>query len=746
MFSRRRRADATLGKVVESLATPSSDGPTDLPSAVPGVPTPSAPSKANVDGGLLSLAIACKLLGVACDIEAMRREYLPSGAPARSDDLLRVARSLGFKARVAQTSARRLSKVALPIIALQRGGGFIVIAKHTAEGVVVGVNGGAPELWPLKRLKSVWRGKAIFIARRDQLTGETLSFGLRWFWPVVKRFRWVLAEVLLVSIFIQLIALVAPLFSQVVIDKVIVHRGLTTLQVLVIGLLIINVVDALLSWLRTYTFSHTTSRMDAILGAVLFKHLMALPIGYFETRPAGQTVARVRELENVRQFLTGSALTLIIDILFSGIFIFVMWMYSPLLTWIVIGSIPAYLLVSISITPALKSRVQEKFKRGAANQSMLVESLAGIQTLKAMAVEPQSRQRWEEQLAGYVGSSLRVITLGAAGSQLVGLIGKITSAALLWFGAQMVIAGGMTIGAFVAFNMLAGQISGPILRLAQLWQDFQQFKLSIDRLGDIINTQTELAPSANRLNPPQLKGHIRFDDVGFRYRADGQQILKALSLEIAAGEVVGIVGRSGSGKSTLTKLLQRLYIPEHGRVIVDGIDINLVDPSWLRRQIGVVLQENVLFNRTIHENIALSDPTLSVEQVMEAARMAGAHDFIVELPQGYNTLLEERGSNLSGGQRQRIAIARALVVNPRILILDEATSALDYESERIIQHNMRTICQGRTVLIVAHRLSTVRQANRILVIEKGSLAESGNHDELLARKGIYAQLVSQAAG
>ncbi|MEA2834944.1 MAG: ATP-binding cassette, subfamily bacterial HlyB/CyaB, partial [Methylobacteriaceae bacterium] len=507
-----------------------------------------------------------------------------------------------------------------------------------------------------------------------------------------------------------------------------------------------NAADAGLNWLRTYTFAHTTSRMDAILGAQLFQHLLALPIAYFESRQTGQTVARVRELENIRQFITSSALTLVIDVVFSLIFMAVMFWYSAGLTLVVVSSIPCYAIISLVITPMLRSRVQEKFQRNAANQSMLVENLSGIQTLKAMAVEPQVRMRWEEQLAGYIGSSLKVVTLGAAGAQLVGLVSKVTSAAILWFGAQAVIANSLTIGQFVAFNMLAGQISGPVLRLAQLWQDFQQFKLSMDRIGDIINSPTERTNASAKQSLPPIRGDIRFEDIVFRYRPDGQEILRRLSLDIRAGEVVGIVGRSGSGKSTLTKLLQRLYVAERGRVFVDGTDIALLDPSWLRRQIGVVLQENVLFNRSIRENIALADPSFPLERVMRAAQLAGAHDFIIELPHGYDTVLEERGANLSGGQRQRIAIARALINDPRILIFDEATSALDYESERIIQNNMRAICQGRTVLVVAHRLSTVRNADRILVMEKGELAEEGSHDVLMGRGGQYANLVRQAAG
>jgi ATP-binding cassette, subfamily B, bacterial HlyB/CyaB len=705
-----------------------------------------AASTTPLDTGLGCLGLVLALSGEAFDLDRTRREYLSDGRVADSDDLARIARTLGLKARVSRSSVKRIKALSLPVIARCHDGAFFVIGRMIETGVLVGHAGGPPVGWTLEELERQWTGEIVLVVKRDRLPGEAARFGLRWFVPVVRRFSKVLAEVLVISVFIQLVALVSPLFFQVVIDKVLVHRGVTTLQVLVIGLLVINIADALLNWLRTYAFAHTTSRMDAILGSQLFRHLIALPIGYFESRATGQTVARVRELENVRQFITSSALTLVIDVVFGLIFLAVMFWYSPSLTLAVVISIPFYAVISLVITPVLKARVQEKFQRGAANQSLLVESLAGIQTLKACAVEPQMRRRWDEQLAGYISSSLRVVTIGAAGSQLVGLVNKVTSATILWFGAQAVIANQLTIGEFVAFNMLSGQIAGPVLRLAQLWQDFQQFRLSIERLADIIDTPTEPNSISAKQNLPPIQGNLRFENIVFRYRAGSPEILRDLSLEIRAGEVVGVVGRSGSGKSTLTKLLQRLYMPERGRVMVDGLDIALLDPGWLRRQIGVVLQENVLFSRSIRENIALVDPSMPLERVIYSAQLAGAHEFILELPHGYDTILEERGANLSGGQRQRIAIARALVTNPRILIFDEATSALDYESERLIQSNMRSICQGRTVLIVAHRLSTVRTADRILVMERGQLAEAGTHDALMHHDGLYANLVRQATG
>jgi subfamily B ATP-binding cassette protein HlyB/CyaB len=555
----------------------------------------------------------------------------------------------------------------------------------------------------------------------------------------------VLGEVLVASFFLQLLGLASPLFFQVVVDKVLVHRGLSTLDVLMVGLGIVSIFEVILGTLRTYVFSHTTNRIDVELGSRVFDHLLALPLAYFSSRRVGDSVARVRELETIRNFITGSALTLTIDLFFTIVFFAVMFLYSATLTWIVIGSLPLYILISAFLTPIFRRRLDEKFARGAENQAFLVESVSGAETLKAMAVEPQMQRRWEEQLAAYVRASFQTQTLGNIGSQAVQFVNKGTIVLTLYLGAKAVIDGDLTVGELVAFNMLAARVAAPVLRIAQLWQDFQQTRISVDRLGDILNSPREIAQKSAASLPP-MRGAIRFEHVTFRYRADGAAVLSDVSLEIAAGQVVGIVGPSGSGKSTLGKLVQRLYAPESGRVFVDGVDLAMVDTSWLRRQIGVVLQESVLFNRSVRENIALSDPAAPMERVLRAAQLAGANEFILELPQGYDTVIGERGASLSGGQRQRIAIARALMADPRILILDEATSALDYESERIVQDNMRNIAVGRTVLIVAHRLSTIRRADRIVTIERGRIVEDGTHDELIRKGGRYAQLHRIQAG
>jgi subfamily B ATP-binding cassette protein HlyB/CyaB len=477
----------------------------------------------------------------------------------------------------------------------------------------------------------------------------------------------------------------------------------------------------------------------------LYKHVLALPLAYFEARRVGDTVARVRELETIRQFLTSSSVTVVIDLLFTVVFLAVMVLYSPLLTLLVVGALPLYVGLSVAVTPAFRGRLNEKFNRGADNQAFLVESITGIQTVKALAIEPTLQRKWEEQLAGYVRAGFRATTLGNVASQTASLISKGTTIAIIWLGAQLVIKGELSIGQLIAFTMLAGQVNAPVLRIVRLWQDFQQAGISMQRLGDVLNAPAERS-DASRTTLAALSGRVVFDDVSFRYRGDGPEILRHVSFTVTPGQVIGIVGRSGSGKSTLAKLIQRLYVPEHGRVLVDGTDLAMIDPVWLRRQVGVVLQENFLFNRSVRDNIAISDPGISMERVVEAAQLAGANEFILEMPQGYDTLVGEHGCSLSGGQRQRIAIARALITNPRILIFDEATSALDYESEHLIQQNLAQICQGRTVFIVAHRLSTVRPASRIFVIEKGEIIEEGTHDDLMKRNGYYARLSRHQGG
>lgn len=696
--------------------------------------------------GLLALCAIARFHQVAADPAALGHQLgLAASQPAGVSDLLAAASRLGLKARHTTTTISRLSLTPLPALAFvtsATGPRVVILAQCDGQRVLIQdpAAGGPPTIEPVEAFAGQWNGELILIASRASLAGQLARFDFSWFIPSLVKYRKLFGEVLLVSLFLQLFALVSPLCFQVVMDKVLVHRGVTTLDVLVIGLVVVVLFESLLSGLRSYVFSHTTSRIDVELGARLFRHLVNLPLAYFQARRVGDSVARVRELENIRSFLTGNTLTVVLDFSFSVIFVAVMFFYSVPLTLIVLVSLPLYFGLSLMVVPILRGRLNEKFARGAENQSMLVETVTGIQTVKAGALEPSFGRRWDNQLASYVAASFRTQTLASWAHEAVGLIGKLVNAATLWYGAHLVMDNQLTVGQFVAFNMFAQRVAQPIMRMAQLWTDFQQTGISMARLGDILNTRTEVPPTA-AAQLAAVKGRISLDNVTFSYRPEAAPVLHGVSLDIKPGELIGIVGRSGSGKSTLTKLVQRLYVPQQGRLLVDGIDISLIDAAQLRRQVGVVLQENLLFNRSVRENIAIADPAAPIEAVIRVAQLAGAHEFISELPEGYDTVVGEQGSSLSGGQRQRVAIARALFTNPRVLIFDEATSALDYESEAIIQRNMALICQGRTVLVIAHRLSAVRHSHRIIVMDKGSIVESGSHEALVARpQGLYAHL------
>lgn len=695
-----------------------------------------------LDSGLACLVMLARLHERAADAGALRHQFGQHDKPFDTLTILRAAKALELKARTVEIDWPRLSgKIQLPAIARHSNGRYFIVARVTDDKVLVHDPASkSPQVIGKAEFLEGWSGEVILITRRAGLGEAVRKFDISWFIPAVIKYRRYLIEVLVASFFIQLFALLTPIFFQVVIDKVLVHKGITTLNVLAIGFLFVIFFEVLLTSLRTYVFSHTTSRIDVELGTGLFRHLMRLPLSYFGARRVGGLVARVHELDTIRNFITGSSLTLVIDLFFTVVFFAVMFLYSPLLTYVVLGTIPLYVIIALFITPVLRKRLEEKFQRGAENQAFLVEAVNGIETIKAGATEPQNQRRWEEQIAAYVKAAFRTTQLGNIASQSTAFVNKLTVLLILWIGAHLVMGGDISVGQLIAFNMLAGRVSGPILRLAQLWQDFQQAGISIERLGDILNAQPEPSYQPGRTSLPKLEGRIEFENVRFRYRPDAPEVLRNVSLKINPGEIIGVVGRSGSGKSTLAKLVQRLYVPESGRVLVDGVDLAMVEPAWLRRNIGVVLQENFLFNKSVRDNIALSDPSLPMERIIQAAKLAGAHDFILELPEGYDTFVGERGSQLSGGQRQRIAIARALITNPGILIFDEATSALDYESEHIIQQNMRYICKGRTVIIIAHRLSAVRDANRILVIEKGQVVEEGAHQQLLQEQGYYAGL------
>jgi len=704
----------------------------------------------SLDSGLVALVGLAGFYRVAADPVGLARELAMRERKADAPDLVRAAKLIGLKARIYRgLSAQSLKEFSVPVLAQRLTGGWVIIEGGLSSGKVRIVD-------PITRADvaedadEVVAGLApdiVLVKRRFSAVMEQVDrLNLRWFAATLWRYRAPLRNVIIASFFVQIFALVSPLFFQVVVDKVLVHNTVSTLNVLITGLVAVILFDTLLQFLRTFVLTHTASRIDVELGHRLFSHLARLPIAYFESRPAGQTVARMRELEKIRTFLTGQALTSLLDLFFALVFVAVLFFYSTQMALLVVASFPLYVLTVVILRPLIEARVEDMFRTGAASQQFLVESIVGMPTLKAAAIEPQMRAEWDERLAAYVRDSFETSRLGAIGQNIIQLINRLVTAGILFFGAHLVMNGDMSVGALVAFNMIAGQVSQPVLRLSQLWQDFQQVKVSMARIGDILESRPEQSPGSLSALPPP-RGDILFKDVTFRYTPNGTDVIQDLSLAIRAGMRVGIVGPSGSGKSSLAKLLQRFYVPQQGRVLLDGIDLSSVDPSWLRRQTGVVLQENVLFNRSVHENIALANPALPRQQVIRAAQMAGAHEFIAKLPEGYDSMIEERGANLSGGQRQRIAIARALVMDPRILIFDEATSALDYESEAAIQKNMDAIAKGRTVIIIAHRLSTVRECDLIICMYEGRIVDGGTHSELMANpKSLYARLWALQVG
>ncbi|MDD2737032.1 MAG: type I secretion system permease/ATPase [Desulfuromonadaceae bacterium] len=702
------------------------------------------------DPGLLSILMIARHHGIAVDEAKLQHEF--GRKPFTADVILLAAKRLGMTARLVEQNPERLETSPMPAIAIDKEGNFFIAVRYgydqgdkTKPRMIIQQPGSSEiKVLDMPTFLELWSGKFIFCISKANYLKDLAKFDFSWFIPAIVKYRKMLAEVLVISFVMQLIGLATPLGFQVVMDKVLVNHAMKTLNVVAFGLLCATLFENILSGIRTWVFARTSSKIDVELGARLYRHLFSLPIAYFQSRRVGDSVARVRELENIRSFLTGNAITLVMDLFFSIVFLVVMFYYSLQLTLIVVASIPVYFILSMVFTPILRARLKEKFNHGAKNQAFLVESISGIDTIKSMAVEPRWVDNWEKQLAGYVTAGLDSTNIGTVANVGVSTVSKLVTVGILWFGAAQVVNGDLTVGQLIAFNMLSGRLTEPILRIAQLWNNFQQVGVSMERLGDILNAPAEVVGNKTRI--PRLNGSIEFDQVSFRYRPENPDVIRSVNIKISPGQVIGIVGRSGSGKSTLTKLVQRLYAPDRGRVLIDGQDISIIDTTSLRQQLGVVLQENLLFTGTIRDNIALSNPALPIESIIGAAKLAGAHEFICELPEGYDTRVGEHGTGLSGGQRQRIAIARTLISNPRILIFDEATSALDYESEMIIQENMRSICAGRTVLIIAHRLSAVRDADRILVMERGQIVEDGPHDQLLAQGGIYSHLYNLQFG
>ncbi len=682
-----------------------------------------------------SLTLICIQLCLSI-ISGNRKEKKDSSnlykANTFKDELGIIQKENKVKIYIKKSKLKRIDKVKTPSILFDIQGAPFILAKANKDKCLIQrPNKEAPEIITYNQLDSIWNKKWIEIKQSQS------RFDITWFIPEFLQHKKVLWEILLFSFVLQILALISPLFFQVVMDKVLVHQAWSTLDVLVFGLVITSIVEVILRGLREYQYTHTANRIDIQLGLKLVKHLLGLPLMFFKTRQVGAIVTRVRELDTVREFLTGSMFTLTVEFLFIFVFIYVMSLLSAPLTLLFIATIPLYVLLAWWITPRMQAAIEEQFTHAAANTSFLTETVAGSETLKSLAVEPTFIRRWDDQTKNMVSTGYAVQQLNNRSSHVVQLIQKVTSVCILWLGSTEVLSLEMTIGQLIAFNMMTNHIAQPLSRMVELWGQFIQTRVALEKLGDMLNLPVEQHTGEDMVT---IQGAISFKNILFRYQPDDPPTLNDLSLDIQAGETLGVVGTSGSGKSTLARLLLRLYSPEKGVITVDNTPLNQISIQQLRQQIGIVLQENYLFNKSVCENLAQSKPEASLEEVIEAAKLSGAHEFIMKLPIGYDTILAEGGQSLSGGQKQRLAIARTLLLDPKIIILDEATSALDDESQALIQSNMAKISKGRTVITIAHRLSTVRDCDRIIVLHQGNIVEQGSHQQLLKLGKQYKQL------
>jgi ATP-binding cassette, subfamily B, bacterial HlyB/CyaB len=653
-----------------------------------------------------------------------------------------VAELMGLTTQIVKVPATAVAKLPPPVMILWQDS-FAIIYKNNNQEILIAV----PELGLIRRkikdFTTTWGTHGEVLLLQTSKNTPKSRFSLRWFIPELRRYRKVLIEVLIASMVVQIFGLVNPLATQIIIDKVIVGNSPDSLEVFGIFLIAVAIVEAILTAIRTQLFVDTSNRIDLSLGAEVINHLLRLPLSYFERRPVGELATRVGELENIRKFLTGTALTVVMDAVFSVVYILVMVVYSWVLTIVALVTVPLFALINLLVSPIIRRQLQEKAERNAETHSYLVEVMGGMQTVKAQNLEMRSRWQWQERYARYISAGFKTISTQTTASSVSGFFNKLSNLLVLWVGAYLVLQQQLTLGQLIAFRILAGYVTSPLLRLVQIWQNFQETALSLQRLADILDTPQETEANTQNILMPTITGCIKFNDLSFSFRENGALQLCNLNLEIPAGSFVGIVGQSGSGKSTLLKLLPRLYEPKSGKISIDGYDISKVELYSLRQQIGVVLQDTLLFNGTVRENIAIASDDSSDEEIIAAAKVAYAHDFIMDLPNGYNTQVGERGSGLSGGQRQRIAIARTVLQNPQLLILDEATSALDYNAEAQVCRNLTEAFKGRTVFFITHRLSTVNRADMILMMDSGSIVEQGTHQQLMALKGYYYCLYQQ---
>ena len=732
----------------------------------PPAPAPQLPVASSLDLGQRGAATAAALIrgegvvqeGMACfemlcadldvpfrrdAVEKVLRDVQRHGTEPNLQLYGGLAAMLGLHVSGVVIKPELCTRLQVPAIVPWRGG-FALLRRSGAEGLLLASPAlGWVEISPGEVAEAFADGIPLLQLEKTASTPEE-RFGFSWFMPALRRYKGIFIQVLFASFVVQLFSLANPLLIQVIIDKVISQRSLDTLQVLGFGLVVVTILESVLGSLRTFLLTETTNRIDTRLGAQVIDHLLRLPLAYFDNRPVGELGSRVAELEKIRNFLTGQGLTTILDAAFSVIYIVVMIAYSWVLTLVALAVLPIQVLLILVGTPLFRRQTRDVTQENAKTQSHLVEVLTGIQTVKAQNVEMVSRWKWQDRYTAYISRAFEKTLTATALNETSNVLQKLSQLLVLWVGAALVLQSQISLGQLIAFRIISGYVTQPLLRLSNIWQSYQEMRISFERLADIIDTPQESSEKDQANIPlPAIDGHVQFNNISFRFNPSQPDVLSHVSLDVPAGTFVGVVGQSGSGKSTLMKLLPRLYNPQSGTIKIDQYDIAKVELYSLRRQIGIVPQDPLLFAGTVSENIALTDPNASSESIVEAARIACAHDFIMGLPVGYSTDVGERGAGLSGGQRQRIAIARTLLSSPKLLVMDEATSALDYDTERRVCDNLRAALKDCTVFFITHRLSTIRNADTIIMMHQGSISEMGSHAELMALKGRYYALYRQ---
>lgn len=698
------------------------------------------------DCGAACLSMILRYYGKHVSINRLRDLANVSREGATLHSVAEAAETLGFDTRGIRASYEHLLKVDLPAVAHWEGFHYIVLYEATPDRVVVADPAIGLRKLSREEFEKGWTGYLLLLTptpKIEKVEESKTTFGR--FLPLLKPYHGLLAEIFLASLVLQLFGLATPIFTQVIVDKVLVHKSTSMLNILLIGMLLIAVFQTATSALRYYLLVHTTRRIDMQMVVQFYSHILSLPMRYFEERKVGDILKRFNENARIRDFLTGRALGVTLDCLMIFVYLALMFYYNVKLTLLALVFIPGYVILTLVVTPIFKRQYREAFEKSAEADSQMVESVSGVGTVKATAAERSIRWKLEGLIVKSLNVQFRSALTGMASISVGNLLQTLNTIFLFWYGAHLVIQGELSVGQLVAFNVLVGSVTRPILSVVDLWREFQEINIAFERLNDVFDAKPEEDPTKQALiKMPRIRGHIKFDNVTFRYptRPD-KNALQNVNLEILPGQTVALVGRSGSGKTTFANMLLRLHQPNEGRIYVDGYDLRQVSINSLRSQVGVVPQDVFLFSGTIRENIAFGDAEAPLEQVVGASMLAGAHEFVSELPLGYETKIGERGQSLSGGQKQRIAIARALFKKPRILIFDEATSALDTESERAIQRNLDQILKDRTTLIIAHRLSTVRNADLIIVMDRGTIRETGTHYSLMEQKGIYYYLNSQ---